>query len=164
MGDKKHNVFISHHGKDDEHVQRLKTRLKEKGYQIRNASIESESKKYQSNKKTLSDKTIARWLRKGINWAGTFICLVGEKTHTRPWVNYEIRKAHLQGKQIIGIYKHGCNNSVELPEALKRYQESIVGWNSLEKLGSVMEGKTTVNEKPDSSPSNPIYQITRVRC
>ena len=31
---KTNNVFISHHGKDDEHVQRLKQRLKDGGYNI----------------------------------------------------------------------------------------------------------------------------------
>lgn len=157
---KKHNVFISHHGKDDKYVQRLKERLINKGYQIRNSSIDST--KYKN--RIPSDKVIARYLRKGINWAGTFICLVGEKTHTRPWVNYEIRNAHLQGKEIIGIYKHGCNNSVELPEALKRYKGSMIGWNSLDKLGDVMQGKTTTNENPDGSDSNQIYLITRVKC
>lgn len=157
---KKHNVFISHHGKDDKHVQRLKSRLKERGYQIRNRSIDST--RYQD--KRPPDRVVARYLRKGINWAGTFICLIGEKTHTRPWVNYEIRKAHLRGKTIIGIYKYGCNNSVEMPEALKRYAGSIMGWNSLEKLGDIMQGNTTTNENPDGSGSRAIYPITRVRC
>ena len=157
---KKHNVFISHHGKDDAHVQRLKKRLIDKGYQIRNSSIDST--KYRN--KRPSDKVIARYLRKGISWAGTFICLIGEKTHTRPWVNYEIRKAYLQGKEIVGIYKHGCNNSVEMPEALKRYGESVIGWNSLKKLGDIMSGNVTTKENPDSSESGPIYNIIRVKC
>ncbi len=158
--DKKHNVFISHHGKDDKYVQHLKERLKESGYQIRNSSIDST--KYQN--KIPSDKVIARYLRKGISWAGTFICLIGEKTHTRTWVNYEIRNAHLQGKEIVGIYKHGCNNSVEMPEALKRYGKSIIGWNSLEKLGNIMSGNAIENENPDSSKSGAIYTIKRVKC
>lgn len=158
--DKKHNVFISHHGKDDKHVQRLKERLKESGYQIRNSSIDST--KYQN--KIPPNKVIARYLRKGISWAGTFICLIGEKTHTRQWVNYEIRNAYLQGKEIVGIYKHGCNNSVEMPEALKRYGGSIIGWNSLEKLGNIMSGNITTNENPDSSKSGAIYTIKRIEC
>lgn len=157
---KKHNVFISHHGKDDKHVQRLKERLRESGYHIRNSSIDST--KYQN--KIPSDRVVARYLRKGISWAGTVICLIGEKTHTRPWVNYEVRNAHLQGKKIVGIYKYGCNNSVEMPKALKRYKESIIGWNSLDKLGDIMSGNTVTNEKPDSSNSGEIYPITRVRC
>ena len=157
---KKHNVFISHHGKDDAHVQRLKKRLIDKGYQIRNSSIDST--KYRN--KRPSDKVIARYLRKGISWAGTFICLIGKKTHSRPWVNYEIGNAHSQGKEIVGIYKHGCNNSVKMPEALNRYGKLVMGWNSLEKLGDIISGKITTNEKPDSSESGEIYPIIRVRC
>ena len=157
---KKHNVFISHHGKDDEHVQRLKKRLIDNGYNIRNSSIDST--KYQDTRP--SDRVVARYLRKGISWAGTFICLVGEKTHTRPWVNYEVEQAHSQGKNIVGIYKHGCNNSVELPGALKRYTTSRIGWNSLDKLGDIMNGKITTNENPDGTSSKPIYPIVRVKC
>lgn len=158
--DKTHNIFISHYGKDDEHVQRLKQRLKDDGYNIRNSSIDST--KYQS--KRPSDAVIERYLRKGINWAGTFICLIGEKTHTRHWVNYEIKQAHLQAKQIVGIYKHGCANSVQLPEAYKKYGGSPIGWNSLDKLGDVMAGKNIPAENPDGSPREPIYSIIRVRC
>lgn len=158
--DKTHNVFISHHGKDDEHVQHLKQRLKDSGYNIRNSSIDS-TKHHPTRP---SDAVVARYLRKGISWAGTFICLIGEKTHTRPWVNYEIRQAHLQGKQIVGIYKYGCANSVELPETFKKYGGSIIGWNSLDKLGKVLTGEITPIETPVSINREPIYNIIRVKC
>ncbi len=158
--DKTHNVFISHHGKDDEHVQRLRQRLKDSGYNIRNSSIDST--KYKD--RIPSDTVIARYLRKGISWAGTFICLIGKETHTRPWVNYEIRNAHLQGKRIVGIYAHGCANSVELPGPMKKYGGPVLGWNSLDKLGGVMAGKNIPSENPNGSARAPIYTITRVRC
>lgn len=157
---KTHNIFISHHGKDDRHVQRLKQRLKDQGYNVRNSSIDST--KHRPVRP--SDAVIARYLRKGINWAGTFICLIGEKTHTRPWVNYEIRQAHLQGKNIVGIYKYGCNNSVEDPEAFKKYGGPTIGWNSLDKLGDIMADKINPVENPDGSQREPIYLITRIKC
>lgn len=158
--DRIHNVFISHHGKDDKHVQRLKQRLKDAGYKIRNSSIDST--KYSPNR--LSNKRIARKLRRGIRWASTFICLIGEKTHTRPWVNYEIRNAHLQGKKIVGIFKHGCNNSVDLPEAFKKYGGPTIGWNSLDKLGDIMAGNIAPIENPDGTNRDPIYNIVRISC
>lgn len=158
---KKYNVFISHHGKDDDYVQKLKERLDNKGYQIRNGSIDSTKHK---DGRIPSDQVVARLLRRGISWAGTFICLVGEDTHTRPWVNYEIRQAHLQGKRIVGIYAHGSKD-VELPEAYKKYGGPMLGWNSIDKLGEVIEGKNLPYEQPDSSaPSSPIYTIKRVKC
>ena len=158
--DKTFNVFISHHGKDDNHVQNLKKRFKDSGYNIRNSSIDST--KHRPTRP--SDEVIARYLRKGISWAGTFICLIGEKTHTRPWVNYEIRQAHLQGKQIVGIYKYGSANSVEQPEAFKKYGGAIIGWNSLEKLEKVMSGEVIPVENPSGVSREPIFNIVRVRC
>lgn len=159
--DKKHNVFISHHGKDDDYVQRLKERLKNNGCIIRNGSIDSTK---HNDGRIPPDAVVGRLLRRGISWAGTFICLIGKDTHTRPWVNYEIRQAHLQGKRIVGMYAHGSANSVELPEAFKKYGGPVMGWNSLDKLEDVMNGKNIPNEKPDGKPSLPIKKTPRVKC
>lgn len=158
--DKTYNIFISHHGKDDKHVQLLKKRLKDSGYNIRNSSIDST--KHRPIRP--SDAVVARYLRKGINWAGTFVCLIGNNTHTRPWVNYEIRQAHLKGKQIVGIYKYGSKDSVKLPEAFKKYGGPILGWNSLDKLGKVMSGEKIPLETPSGEIREPIYNIIRIQC
>lgn len=157
---KTHNIFISHYGRDDDNVQRLKQRLIDGGYNVRNSSIDST--KHRPN--IPSDAVIGRCLRKGISWAGTFICLIGEKTHTRPWVNYEIRQAHLQGKPIVGIFKHGCKDGVELPEAFKKYGGPTIGWNSLDRLGDIMSGKEVPEEKPSGETRGPIYNIVRIKC
>ena len=158
--DKSHNVFISHHGKDDDYVQKLKQRLRDQGYKIRNSSIDST--KHRPIRP--SDAVIGRLLRKGISWAGTFICLIGTETHSRPWVNYEIRQAYLQGKRIVGVYMHGCKNSVELPEAFKRYGGTPLGWNSIDKLGEAIKGKSLPAENPDGTSREPIYNIVRIKC
>lgn len=107
-----HNIFISHYGKDDEHVQSLKSRLKEQGYDVRNFSVDSTNHK---DGRKPSDATVERLLRMRIRWSKTFICLIGPKTHTREWVNDEIKWAHEQGKKIIGIYMHGYKETAELP-------------------------------------------------
>ena len=153
------NIFISHYHKDDANVQQLKKRLRNIGYDVRNSSVDST--KYQNIKP--STKFIQRHLSRCVRWSGTFICLIGEKTHSRPWVNYEINQAHKFGKKIVGIYKHGCSDNVELPKALKKYSNSISGWNSLDKLGNVLDGKP-IYESPSSTPASPIYSITRVHC
>ena len=155
-----HNIFISHFGEDDEHVQGLKQRLKNRGYDVRNSSIDSTKHRPYIP----SDATITRYLRRGINWAGTFICLIGEHTHTRPWVNYEIEQAHKQGKPIVGIYKHGCLDNVELPDALKKYGGNLIGWNSLDKLGAILNGKSFPFEEVDGNPRQPIHNIIRIKC
>ena len=85
----------------------------------------------------VTDALIARYLRARINWAGTFIC----------------------------IYAHGCSDSVELPEAFKKYGGSPIGWNSLDKLGDILDGKITPPENPDgTAKQTPIYNIIRVAC
>ncbi len=154
------NIFISHHGKDDENVQGLKERLRNAGYDPRNSSVDST--KHQERRP--SDAVIKRYLKGCIKWAGTFICLIGEDTHTRKWVDFEITEAHKQGKPIVGVYKHGCANSVELPEAYKKYGGSPIGWNSIDKLGDIIEGKIAPPEKPDGTSQTPIYTVVRVAC
>lgn len=158
---KKKNVFISHYNEDDRHVHSLIRRLNSKGFQIRNGSIDRS--KYRPYRVT--DALIARMLRIRINWAGTFICLIGRDTHSRPWVNYEIQQAHKLGKNIVGIYAHGCSNNVELPEAYKKYGGSPIGWNSLDKLSDILNGRVVPPENPDGSVSTQaIYNIIRIKC
>lgn len=158
----KHNIFISHYGEDEASLDSLKQRLKESGCDVRNSSVEK--KKYRPYK--VKDETIARYLRICIRWAKTFIVMIGEHTHERPWVNYEIRQAARQGKTIVGVYMHGSKDKVELPGAFKAYGGSLLGWNSTDKLIDVIEGRLAVNEKPDGMPvtGNVSYPMKHIKC
>lgn len=156
-----HNIFISHYGKDDEHVQSLKNRLKVQGYDVRNFSVDSTNHK---DGRKPSDAVVERLLRMRIRWSKTFICLIGPKTHTREWVNDEIKWAHEQGKRIVGIYTHGNKDKATLPNAFKEIQANAIGWNSIDKLGAIIEGDNFPYENPDGTQSNPIYPITRITC
>lgn len=148
-------------GKDDVHVQGLKDKLKTQGYNVRNFSVDSTNHK---DGRRPSDAVIKRLLEMRIKWSSTFICLIGPKTHKSGWVNYEIRKAHLLGKRIVGIYTHGSKDAVELPEAYKKYGTSPIGWNSIDKLGEIIQGKNVIAENPDGTPSAPIHRLKRVKC
>ena len=141
-----HNIFISHYGRDDEHVQSLKTRLKEQGYDVRNFSVDSTNHK---DGRKPSDPVVQRLLRMRISWSSSLICLIGDRTHTREWVDFEIEEAHKQGKRIIGVYAHGSMETAQLPESVKRYASNIIGWNSVEKLGEMIEGKNFPVENSD---------------
>lgn len=156
----KHNVFISHYGEDEKQLDSLKQRLRDQGCEVRNSSIEK--KDYRENK--VSDATIAVEIRSHITWAKTFIVMIGEHTHERPWVNYEIRNAARQGKTIVGIYEYGCKDNVELPEAYKRYGGNPLGWNSLDKLDEIIKGNIPAPEAPDGTPAGPIHNIIRIIC
>jgi hypothetical protein len=151
------NIFISHYGKDDEHVQSLKLRLREQGYDIRNFSVDSTNHK---DGRKPSDEVVARLLRMRISWSSTVICLIGEKTHTRDWVDFEIEEAHNQGKRIIGVYAYGSSETAEPPDTVKWYASNIIGWNSIEKLGELIEGKNLPVENPNGSIAAPLHKRT----
>jgi len=154
---KKHNIFISHYFKDDDKVQSLKQRLIASGYDVRNYSVDSTKHK---DGRTPSKKVIKRYLEARIAASSTFICVIGEKTHTRPWVDFEIKQAIEQGKKVIGIYNHGDKDKVEIPEALKENNVNIIGWNSVDKIGDLIEEQNGNY----NNPGRPPIPIQRVKC
>jgi len=156
-----HNIFISHYGKDDEHVQSLKTRLKDQGYDVRNFSVDSTNHK---DGRKPSNEVIERLLRMRISWSSTFICLIGPKTHTRAWVDYEIKKATEQGKRIIGVYTHGSKETAALPKDLDKVASNIIGWNSIDKIGDIITGTNFPMEDPDGNIIKDSFDRPIIRC
>ena len=156
--DKEKNVFISHFNQDDEHIQRLKDRLAERGYTIKNSSIDSTKSNNASN-----PEYIKRLLRLRIQWAGTFICLIGPNTHTREWVDWEIEQAYKKGKKIIGVHIHGAGDA-EIPNNLKLYGGTVLGWNSVDKIIDAIEGDLPPWENPDGTPKLPSFHLERIKC
>ena len=145
------NVFISHHFKDDQNVDKLTALLKKNGCNIRNSSIRAKAANQERlDKGLVKDSTIRRLLRMKISWAGTVVVLVGKETHTRPWVDWEIREANRQGKNIVGVYEDGLKEKVKLPEALEKYSTAQVGWNSAGIIDAI-NGNPTF-ENPDGTP------------
>ena len=43
-------------------------------------------------------------------------------------MNWEIEYAHKQGKRIVGVWERG-ERDCEIPEALERYGDALVGWH-----------------------------------
>lgn len=150
MSEKK-NVFISHHHKDDAQVDKMTNLLKKNGCDIRNSSIRAKpANQERLDKGLIKDSVIRRLLRMKMSWAGSVIVLVGKETHSRPWVNWEINEAAKQGKNIIGVYEQKLKDKVELPDALKKFGTSQVGWNS-NSIISALDGNPTF-QNPDGSP------------
>lgn len=160
------NVFICHHSADVPKLRDLLDNLRSKGYDVRSSSLQEDNDNKVVHKgKHVADATVARYIRRAIKWAGTFIVLIGEHTHERAWVNYEIQNAHFQGKKIIGVYKYGCAQTAELPEAYKRYGTSPVGWNSMDKLAGMIQGNVVPPELPDGTPTTKsIYPMIYIEC
>lgn len=144
------NVFVSHHHKDDSSVDGLTQMVGGKGYQLRNSSIRvNPDNQKRLDQKQVSDRTIQRLLRMKMRWASQVIVIIGKETHSRPWVNWEINIAKQLGKPIIGVYENGLKDQVPLPENLKKYAASIVGWRG-DSVVDALSGKSLF-QNPDGT-------------
>jgi len=84
-----------------------------------------------------------------MKWASQIIVVIGNKTHERDWVNWEIKTAHRMGIPIIGVYENGLKDQVEIPEELVNYASAIVGWNS-DSIINAVEGRSQF-QNPDGT-------------
>lgn len=155
--DKTKNVFISHYKNDVEHIRNLKELLAPKGYNLKNSSID-DTKPNRAN----NPEYIKRLLRLRIQWAGVAIILIGPKTHTRPWVDWEIEQAFKKGKRIVGVYVNGASES-DLPENFEKYGDALVGWTS-DRIIDAINGNINNMYKPDGSPREHNWGVSRSNC
>jgi len=145
------NVFISHHHKDDKSVDGLRNLAAKKGYNLRNSSIrvKPENKKRIDSKK-IPERTIKRLLRMKLRWASQLIVVIGKETHSRDWVNWEIKQANNLGIPIIGVYEKGLKDNVPVPSNLEKYGTATLAWRG-DKIIDALEGKSEF-QNPDGSP------------
>lgn len=151
------NVFISHVHEDDAGLQDLKDLVASKGMNIRDASIHAGKE----NEAKSPDYIRSQILAPQIDWAGTFIVYITSKTKGSEWVDWEIEYAEKQCKQIIGVWGHGDNNC-EVPEALEKFADAVVGWNA-DRIIDAINGKITDWDNPDGTQRAP-RPIKRYRC
>ena len=153
-----YHVFISHHHEDQEDLDRLKELMKEKGYNMKDSSID-ESKP----NKAENEEYIKSLLRTRIDWSGTLVVLIGKETHTRPWVDWEIEYAHRQGKRIVGIFAHDGKDS-DVPQNLDKYGDDLVGWGSKNLIAAIKGEHDGPWESPDSTPRPASHAAGRSKC
>lgn len=60
--------------------------------------------------KRRGDNAIKNWIEDTIYYRSCVVVLIGEKTATRKWVQYEIEHAWNTGKALIGIYIHNLKD------------------------------------------------------
>ncbi|MBQ0711265.1 MULTISPECIES: TIR domain-containing protein [unclassified Ochrobactrum] len=162
MASRRH-VFISHHHADDEHVTKLTDSLSRKGYEIRNSSIRAKpANKERLAKGLVSDNAIKRLLRIKMAWASTVIVLIGKDTHARPWVNWEIKKAHELGKRIVGVFTRG-GTKADIPPPFEDYGSTLVNWNPDAVIDAV-EGSDNDFQNTDGSSRPPVHVPSTSRC
>jgi hypothetical protein len=99
----KRQVFFSFHFDND--VMRTQ--------QIRNIGIIEGDKPASANEWEEAGKKpggIQKWIDENMKNKSCVIVLVGASTASRPWVKYEIRKAWMDGKGLVGIYIHNLRD------------------------------------------------------
>lgn len=146
MNSQTKHIFISHVHEDDHRLKPLKSLLEASGMTVKDGSINSD-KPNDANNEQYIKSTI---LTPRISWASVFVVLITPETKDSKWVQWEIECAARLGKRIVGVWDHG-ESQCDLPEALSRYADAIVGWQS-ERVRDAIDGKINNVEKADCSP------------
>lgn len=60
--------------------------------------------------KRSGDAAVEKWIHEQMLYKEAVVVLIGSETSTRPWVKYEIRKAWLDKRPLVGIYIHGLSD------------------------------------------------------
>jgi hypothetical protein len=160
---KRRHVFISHHHADDAKVDQLTDLLRRRDNDVRNSSVRMKpANQRRMDEGRVKDETIRRLLRMKISWATTVVVLIGNETHSRPWVNWEIEEAKRQGKRIVGVYAYGGTDA-QKPEALEKCATTIVAWNT-DSIVDAIEGEENRFENPDGATRPPVHPSTTRVC
>jgi hypothetical protein len=151
------NIFISHKGEDEKHIEDFKNMISKYGdYEIRDSSIVETEPNNATN-----EEYIKSIIRPKIDWAGKVIVLIGKKTSESDWVTWEIEQAAKRGdKSIIGVYLEGTTDD-DVPVALNELGDSCVTWN-IEKIIEAIEGKTVWMNSQGSIRQN--IELGRQSC
>lgn len=157
------HVFISHHHADDAKVDQLTDLLGRGGNDVRNSSVRMKpANQRRMEEGRVKDETIRRLLRMRISWATTVVVLIGNETHSRRWVNWEIEEAKRQGKRIVGVFAYGGTDG-QKPEALEKYASTIVAWNT-DSIVDAIEGTDNRFENSDGTARQPVHPSTTRVC
>lgn len=83
--------------------------------QIRNMGVVEEQKVCEANDweqtRKKDKQSIKNWIDRQMKGCDCVIVLIGEKTHTRQWVEYEVKRAKELGIPIFGIFIHNLKDS-----------------------------------------------------
>lgn len=139
------NVFVSHIEEDEDHIEGMKTLLSKRGFDYKDSSITSA----RPNKAKDPDYIKSEILAPAIDWASTVVVIISPDTRNHQWVEWEIEYAHKMDKRIVGVWTHGAAEC-DIPEALDKYADAVVGWNG-ERIEQAICGETNTWESSDGS-------------
>lgn len=154
----KRNVFVSHIHEDDAGLGDFRDLLRQNGMEVRDYSITSDKE----NNAQSPDYIKSTILGPRIDACGTMVVYITPETKDSDWVNWEIESAHKKDKTIVGVWERG-SKGCELPEALERFYDAIVGWNS-DKIIDAINGRYRGTTNPDGVPVREPTPIKRHPC
>ena len=157
MTDYTKNVFVSHVHEDDDGLGKLKDLLKDNGMTIRDYSISSDN----PNNAKSEDYIKSQILAPRIQQCSTLVVYVSPETKDSEYVNWEIEYAQSKDKRIVGVWADG-EKGCELPEALMKYADALVGWTG-NRIIDAINGEINGWQKPDGSQFSP-RDIERYSC
>lgn len=126
----KPKVFISFHMDDEAQINLLR-------YQA------EYSDQLEFDDRSLKEPFDERWktqCTERIKKCDILIVAIGENTHEREAVDWEIRKAHELGIPVVGMRVHSDKND-KIPRAMKEHGDKVVPWN-LKTIQSQLDKKT----------------------
>lgn len=142
MPDEK-NIFISHVHEDDDLLPKLKDLISNAGMEVRDGSINSDKPNAASSEDYIKREILAP----RIQWASTLVVLITHDTAQSDWVNWEIKYAVEQGKNVVGVFAQGATDA-DIPEELRKHGDAaVVGWQS-ERVVDAINGKITSFDDP----------------
>ena len=157
MAEETKNVFISHIHEDDEGLGKLKGLLKDNGMAVRDYSITADN----PNNAHSEDYIKSEILAPRIQQSSTLVVYISPETRESDWVNWEIEYAQKRDRRIVGVWEHG-EKDCEIPEALDKYHDAIVGWTG-NRIIDAINGKINGWEGSDGTPVAP-RGIKRYSC
>lgn len=103
--------------------------------------------------KKKGDKAIEDWIAKHMEDKDCLVVLIGEKTASRPWVKYEIKKAWKDGKGVVGVRIHGLKDASG--------EQAKIGGDPF--AGLTVDGKSVLAEIHDTPFSTSKYVYDHIK-
>jgi hypothetical protein len=160
MSDKK-NIFISHVHEDDNLLPKLKDLISKAGMEVRDGSINSDKPNTAQNEGYIKREVLAP----RIQWASTLVVLITHDTAQSDWVNWEIKHAVEQGKNVVGVFAQGATDA-DVPDELRKHGDAaVVGWQS-ERVVDAISGKIRGWDDPATGNprATPDWVVKRYSC
>ena len=151
------NVFISHIHEDDDGLGKLKNLLDKNGISMRDYSISSDNPNNAKSEEYIKTRILAP----RIMASGALVVYVSPDTKDSSYVNWEIEYAQKNDKRIVGVWADG-EKGCEVPEALNKYADAVVGWTG-DQIIDAINGKIDTWENPDGTECSP-RDIDRYSC